>query len=213
MAAIDRTISPVPLWAKLERTDADTGLSWHSLVDHSADVAACMEALLRLPTIQSRLATLAARDNLPSIWLSRVSAHAFLHDFGKANRGFRARLRRGSPPIGHVVQAVALPLIDELRDRVRASLPIEEMEGWGSYDEAFLSIVAHHGRPVSLESIIAGCAARPLEPKCGSVYRAPRWARAHSGNRRRLPEDVCALRQRSKQREIRVRGRTARAWP
>ncbi len=80
MAAIDRTITRLPLWGKLERTDADTGLSWHSLVDHSADVAACMEALLGLPTIQSRLATLAGRDKLPPIWLPRLAAHAFLHD-------------------------------------------------------------------------------------------------------------------------------------
>jgi hypothetical protein len=48
MPTLDRSASPLPLWGKLERTDADTGIGWHSLVDHSADVAACMEAMLGL---------------------------------------------------------------------------------------------------------------------------------------------------------------------
>ena len=56
MTLLDRSVVPLPLWAKLERTDAETGLSWHSLVDHSIDVAACMEALLAIPTIAARLA-------------------------------------------------------------------------------------------------------------------------------------------------------------
>ena len=157
---LDRALPP-PLWGKLERTDADTDVGWHSLVDHSADVAACMEALLGLPTLQRRLAALAGVEALPPVWLHRISAHAFLHDLGKANRGFRSRLQKGKPPIGHVVQghvveAVALLLrIEELREALMAALPIEQMAAWGAYDEAFLSIVAHHGRPVALDSVIA----------------------------------------------------------
>src|SRR5665648_176956 len=117
---LDRALPP-PLWGKLERTDADTDVGWHSLVDHSADVAACMEALLGLPTLQRRLAALAGVEALPPVWLHRISAHAFLHDLGKANRGFRSRLQKGKPPIGHVVQghvveAVALLRIEELRE-------------------------------------------------------------------------------------------------
>jgi CRISPR-associated endonuclease/helicase Cas3 len=30
----------------------------------------------------------------------------------------------------------------------------EQMRAWGAYDEAFLAIVAHHGRPMALQSII-----------------------------------------------------------
>jgi CRISPR-associated endonuclease/helicase Cas3 len=153
MAPLDRALSPLPLWGKLERTDADTGLGWHSLVDHSADVAACMEALLRLPTVQSRLAALAGVDALPAVWLSRIAAHTFLHDLGKANRGFRRRLRKGAPTIGHVEQAVALSLIEDLHDRLCAALPIEQMSNWGAHYEAFLAIVAHHGRPVDVGKI------------------------------------------------------------
>jgi CRISPR-associated endonuclease/helicase Cas3 len=155
MARLDSAVSPLPLWGKLERTDAETELGWHSLVDHSADVAACMEALLRLPTVQSRLAALAGVDKMPDVWLLRVAAHTFLHDLGKANRGFRRRLRKGAPTIGHVVQAVALLRIEELQRRVLTALPIEQMSDWGAYEEAFLSIVAHHGRPVALDSIVA----------------------------------------------------------
>ena len=65
MKLLDRSVVPLPLWAKLERSDAETGLGWHSLVDHSADVAACMEALLNLPLVQSRLAALAGVERLP----------------------------------------------------------------------------------------------------------------------------------------------------
>jgi CRISPR-associated endonuclease/helicase Cas3 len=153
MAALDRTSATLPLWGKLERTDADTGISWHSLVDHSADVAACMEALLHLPTVQNRLSSLAGVDDLPAMWLPRIAAHVFLHDLGKANCGFRRRLRRGAPTIGHVEQAVALLKIEDLRDSVYAVLPIEQMGTWGAYEEAFLSVIAHHGRPVDAESI------------------------------------------------------------
>ena len=154
MKLLDRSVEPLPLWAKLERSDAETGLGWHSLVDHSADVAACMEALLTLPLVQSRLAALAGVERLPDVWVPRIASHAFLHDLGKANRGFRARLRKGAPPIGHVVQAVALMLNEELRERLFQALPVETMIAWGSYDDAFFSIVAHHGRPVALGSII-----------------------------------------------------------
>jgi CRISPR-associated endonuclease/helicase Cas3 len=90
----------------LSAPEADTGISWHSLVDHSADVAACMEALLHLPTVQNRLAALSAVDDMPAVWLPRICAHTFLHDLGKANAGFRRRLRRGAPIVGHVEQAV-----------------------------------------------------------------------------------------------------------
>jgi hypothetical protein len=90
MRTLARTISPLPLWGKIEHTAADNGLDWHSLVDHSTDVAACMEVLLRILTIQQRLATLAEQeqDAVPELWIPRIAVHAFLHDLGKANRGF-----------------------------------------------------------------------------------------------------------------------------
>jgi HD domain len=86
MTLLDRSVVPLPLWAKLERTDAETDLSWHSLVDHSADVAACMETLLALPLVQSRLAALAGVERLPDVWVPRIAAHVFF-----------ARPRKGEP--------------------------------------------------------------------------------------------------------------------
>ena len=41
----------------------------------------------------------------------------------------------------------------EFRERLLSALPIEQMMQWGSFDEAFLSIVAHHGRPVDINNI------------------------------------------------------------
>ena len=77
MTLLDRSVVPLPLLAKLERTDRETDLSWHSLVDHSADVAAGMETLLALPLVQSRLAALAGVERLPDVWVPRIAAHRF----------------------------------------------------------------------------------------------------------------------------------------
>lgn len=79
------------LWAKLKR-EGDAIVSWHSLVDHSADVAAVVEALLKQPTIRRRLAGAAGLETLDPLTCARLAALAFLHDIGKANRGFRARV-------------------------------------------------------------------------------------------------------------------------
>jgi hypothetical protein len=76
MAPLDRGISPLPLWAKLERTDADTGVGWHSLADHSADVAACIEALLRLGTVQRRLAGNENARCCAGSWRTTILDHA-----------------------------------------------------------------------------------------------------------------------------------------
>lgn len=48
-------------WAKSPNRPGVVGSGWLSLVDHSIDVAAVAEALLRLPTIRRRLSALAAR--------------------------------------------------------------------------------------------------------------------------------------------------------
>ncbi|NKB16319.1 MAG: hypothetical protein HC774_04720 [Sphingomonadales bacterium] len=80
------------VWAKLEKAEADfPGRKWLSLPDHSADVAAVFEAMLRVPLVLRRLTALAGRGDFPPIWRARLCAHVALHDFGKANRGFQAR--------------------------------------------------------------------------------------------------------------------------
>lgn len=53
----------------------------------------------RLP---ARLATLAGRNSLCAVTRARLGAIAFLHDIGKANRGFRARVDARADPVGHI---------------------------------------------------------------------------------------------------------------
>ena len=72
---------------------------------------------------------------------------------GKANRGFRRRIERGAPIVGHIKEALWLILNLEFRTRLFRSLPLEAMNAWGAYEEASLSILAHHGQPVDTEKI------------------------------------------------------------
>lgn len=149
---------PNQAWGKLRRS-AETGadIEWHPLVDHCADVAACVEALLAMPTLADRLGV------VPSdrVGVSRLSAIAFLHDLGKANHGFQNKRHRqpdGHYPAGLVVAGHVqeiLPPFQEgtVGDRVFATLPFETMCGWGQ-EETMLSLLAasfsHHGTPIDL---------------------------------------------------------------
>jgi CRISPR-associated endonuclease/helicase Cas3 len=65
-------------------------MEWHSLMGHSFDVAAMFEGLLALPQIARRLGHAAGRD-LQAIDVARLTVLAFLHDLGKATRGFWGR--------------------------------------------------------------------------------------------------------------------------
>jgi CRISPR-associated endonuclease/helicase Cas3 len=141
------------LWAKLDRDENQQIRGWHSLVDHSADVAAVAAALLDQPTINQRLAHAAGRAALDAVTCSRLAALAFLHDIGKANRGFRRRIDPSAPKVGHIDQ-LAWVFNNEwgrtYADRLIAVLGLERMEPWFA-NEATLdlwpAIFAHHGRP------------------------------------------------------------------
>ncbi|WP_210261150.1 HD domain-containing protein [Enterovirga aerilata] len=86
------------LWAKRTPDGA-----WHSLVDHSADVSAVLAAILDLPLLRKRLSALGAAEALDSpAARSRLAALAFLHDIGKANRGFPARSDPAARIVGHI---------------------------------------------------------------------------------------------------------------
>src|SRR6478672_7455608 len=94
--------SPIPAaecWGKLTPRRGEPE-RWHPLSDHCVDVAACAEAILNLPIIRARLASLAGRDSFPSVWSERLASLAFLHDFGKANERFQNR------DGGHIAEAV-----------------------------------------------------------------------------------------------------------
>ena len=88
-------------WAKSPKRTGAVGPGWLSLVDHSIDVAAVAEALLNLPTVRTRLGALAGRP-LSDIDIDRLCFFVGLHDAGKVNHGFQAKLRSEKPYAGHI---------------------------------------------------------------------------------------------------------------
>lgn len=139
------------LWAKLKR-EGDAIVSWHSLVDHSADVAAVVEALLAQPTILKRLAGAAGLKTLDPLTCARLTALAFLHDIGKANRGFRARVDPRAETVGHIDQLSWVfngSQSDAICEGLTAVLGLDRLGAWfaGDATPLFETLFAHHGRP------------------------------------------------------------------
>lgn len=143
------------LWAKLKRDDSGRVIAWHSLMDHSADVSAVIEALLEQPTINSRLARSAGRNGLDRRTCERLAALAFLHDIGKANRGFQRRIAPNSPLVGHIDQlSWAFKPQSKYAGPLYAILGLERTEPWFSSNdtgELWDTLFAHHGRPWSAD--------------------------------------------------------------
>jgi CRISPR-associated endonuclease/helicase Cas3 len=152
-------ITSAALWAKLKRDPTGRVIAWHSLVDHSADVTAVVEALLLQPTICKRLATAAGRTDLDEVTRVRLSALSFLHDIGKANRGFRARVDPQAPPVGHIDQLAWVffgnGLAIRVRDRLIGVLGLERLFSWcsGGAEGLVHAVFAHHGRPWRTEAL------------------------------------------------------------
>ncbi len=130
-------------WGKLS---ADG--SMHPLADHCLDVATVFRCLLDLPNV-ARLGDLDAYQK------DRLAVVAFLHDFGKCNRGFQAQ----ADPVaretaGHVMEAMVL--LQELQGQWPPAWTdlIGNLCGWFAEaeqaDQMLLASLSHHGRPVSL---------------------------------------------------------------
>lgn len=139
----------IPLWAKLRRDGDGRIVAWHSVADHSADVAAVTEALLAVPTIADRLARLAGAP-LDRAAQARLAALAFLHDIGKANRGFRSRWHAGVRGAGHITPLAQLIYSDRSEaSRLLAMLGCVSWSSWieGGAGPLFDALFAHHGRP------------------------------------------------------------------
>ena len=131
------------VWGKL-RPDG----SCHPLVDHCLDVSCVFQALLAADNI-------ARVPSLTSTQRDRLSVFVFLHDFGKANRGFQAKADPSAhDTAGHVLEAAALLL--ELQDKWPPtwSALIADLCSWFVSEEQagqmLLASISHHGRPVSL---------------------------------------------------------------
>ncbi len=145
------------VWGKFRPVEQG-GPAWLPLVDHAADVAAMLQALLRIPQIRSRLARTAGRP-LTETDLARLAVLAFLHDFGKCASGFQRKLVEPEAGIGHMRAALALLGGDGLAASLLEALELHALVAWGS-EETILSLLlatlAHHGRPPSLTALTPG---------------------------------------------------------
>jgi CRISPR-associated endonuclease/helicase Cas3 len=80
-----------------------------SLIGHSADVAAVMQALLERPIIAQRFAKLIGKPELTAEDRARLVALAALHDLGKINLGFQNKpFDHPGPKAGHIEPLVSL---------------------------------------------------------------------------------------------------------
>jgi CRISPR-associated endonuclease/helicase Cas3 len=153
-------IACTEFWAKRCPRDAPT--DWHSLADHSHDVAAVFEALLALPVFEARLAALTGRSSLSPLWRARLTVLTFLHDFGKANWKFQ--LGEG----GHIHEATPVVMDEGWRE----ATGLERLLDWADPPDGalqfFTSILAHHGYPADFTNLDVKRrfwrGGRPLDP-------------------------------------------------
>ena len=146
--------SVAPAWAKSPNRRGSTASGWLSLLDYSVDVAAVAEALLNLPTLRTRFGALAARD-LSDADVARLCFLSGLHDAGKVNHGFQAKLSGRKPDAGHIGPLWTIlgkrPLTRddrEVRRDVRRALLASSWQSWFEPDEecSFWGVIlAHHG--------------------------------------------------------------------
>ncbi|HYD51411.1 MAG TPA: CRISPR-associated endonuclease Cas3'', partial [Gemmatimonadaceae bacterium] len=135
-------------WGKLAHDETGRVVRCQSLAGHSGDVAAVFAAILELEGWKRRLEHLAGRP-LDHITRARLAYLVFLHDCGKANAGFEARVDQSAPTVGHIAPLAVL--FGEHRDptlsaRAMRALCVERLDAW-SGDTLFDAILSHHGKP------------------------------------------------------------------
>jgi CRISPR-associated endonuclease/helicase Cas3 len=136
-------------WGKFEQ---NLGL-FHPLVDHCLDVATVFRALLERPNFSRGLAKLSATAK------ERLAVIAFLHDFGKCNRGFQAKADpQARQTAGHVMEALAFLLDGDPNIWPPAWRDLlSELSRWFADEEQAMQMliasISHHGRPISQSDI------------------------------------------------------------
>ncbi len=135
-----------------------------SLIDHSIDVAAVSLALLRLSTIRHRLGALAGRP-LTDVDVARLGFFVGLHDAGKVNHGFQAKLRNEKPWAGHIGPLWAIlgrrmhytTTYRKIRGAVRGALSAARWRSWvkdrDAESELWGVILAHHGSLPPIDTV------------------------------------------------------------
>ena len=147
-------------WAKSPNTTGAVGSGWLSLIDHSIDVAAVAKALLHLPTVRTRLDSLAGRP-LSNIDVDRLCFLVGLHDAGKVNHGFQAKLRSEKPYSGHIGPLWAIlgrsHFIEEhrrIRREVSRALMVSRWFGDHEAEREFWAVIlAHHGSLSPIDAV------------------------------------------------------------
>ena len=151
-------------WAKSDRQDRRR---IHLLEHHLADVGACFEAILNQPTLRKRLACTAGLDDLDRVTRSRLAVFAALHDIGKVNVGFQARIWRAedlpaSKPkphrAGHTLDLAPVLTFDDAStsEWFFDAIGWDELCQWDDDDGCtasalFVAALSHHGVPLQLE--------------------------------------------------------------
>ena len=138
----------VEAWGKFDEASGRT----HRLEHHCADVAACFEALLRVPVLRARFARTAGANDFTGTTAARLTFLAFLHDFGKLSVGFQFKVRRPNAPAlrgpglaGHIGAAL---LCFDNSDICQLLGLHEIVDAWGDGVVPLLyATLAHHGRP------------------------------------------------------------------
>lgn len=128
-------------WAKLE----ESGSAALPLADHGADVASVFEALIGNTQWAGRVEHVVGRG-LSTQDCARLCALAYLHDLGKANRGFWQRQFEGARIVGHTNETLALFYGAAARSEPGRKLAAI-IDDWGAW-ELFVAVMAHHGRPL-----------------------------------------------------------------
>lgn len=151
---------PTKCWAKLNRSKEENSLitGWLSLLDHSADVAACCEAALNHTLIRRRLATLSGLNDLDPCQRQRLCVLAGYHDVGKFGHGFQNKWFMQAPfKSGHVLEV--LPFFAEkggvLNDRFAEAMAFDELSTWAedpaTVTQLLIAAICHHGKPEDFE--------------------------------------------------------------
>lgn len=132
-------------WAKTITDDDRVAIAALPLVDHCLDVGAVAEIVLRAWIVAL---TAAAGRVLTEQDIARLAVLAALHDLGKANRGFQARIDpKADQRVGHTGQVAALLTQSKLRQTPAAVALSAMIEDWGAA-EHFAAVMTHHGKPL-----------------------------------------------------------------
>lgn len=134
-------------WAKLIRNDDGAVAAALPLIDHCLDVGVAMQTLLSGGAWAPALTTAAGRPLTPQDH-ARLAALAALHDLGKANRGFQARIDPHRTRIGHTGQVAALFYQSKLKTGPAATALRTFIGAWGARQH-FAAVMAHHGIPLA----------------------------------------------------------------